>query len=112
MAVCLRDGTLIGDIGLHFLAPFQLELGYSLDPAYQGNGYATEAVRAILVSAFGAWDIHRMTASVDPENMPSVRLLERLGFRKEAHFIASFRVNGEWRDDCIYAMLRAEWLAK
>lgn len=112
LAVCLPDGTLIGDIGLHVLDEWQLELGYTLSPAYQGHGYATEAVASVLREAFAVWGRHRVTASVDPENAASVRLLERLGFRKEAHFRKSFRKDGEWYDDCVYAMLREEWDAR
>lgn len=112
LAICLPDDTLIGDIGLHFLDEDQLEIGYTLAPDAQGRGYATQAVRAIVSEAFAVWGKHRIQASVDPDNVKSIRLLERLGFRKEAHFFASFRANGEWRDDCVYAMLRAEWLAE
>ncbi len=52
---------------------------------------------------------HRVTASVDPNNGSSIRLLEKLGFRKEAHFIKSFYMNDQWYDDCIYSILEEEW---
>ena len=112
LAVCLRDGTLIGDIGLHTLDEYQLELGYTLAPERQGKGYATEAVLAVLGQAFSVWSKHRVTASVDPENHSSIRLLERLGFVPEAHFRKSYRQNGEWVDDCVYALLREDWAAQ
>ena len=112
LAVCLQDGTLIGDVGLHTLDEWQLELGYTLAPEQQGKGYATEAVAAVLRQAFSVWNKHRVTASVDPENRASIRLLERLGFRKEAHFRKSYRINGEWVDDCVYALLREDWAAQ
>ena len=111
LAICLRDGTLIGDVGLHTLDEWQLELGYTLAPEHQGKGYATEAIAAVLRQAFAVWNKHRVTASVDPENRASIRLLERLGFRQEAHFRQSYRMNGEWVDDCVYAMLREDWAA-
>jgi len=111
LAVCLRDGTLIGDVGLHTLDEWQLEIGYTLAPEHQGKGYATEAVAAVLQQAFNGWNKHRVTASVDPENQASIRLLERLGFVPEAHFRKSYRMNGEWYDDCVYALLREDWAA-
>jgi len=110
LAVCLKDGTLIGDVGIHFLdEKFQAEIGYTLAPAYQGQGYAREAVKAVLNYLFMDLKKHRVTASVDPDNTPSVKLLECLGFRKEAHFVKSYRMPDRWADDCIYAMLSEEW---
>ncbi len=110
LAVCLKDGLLIGDIGVHFLADgFQAELGYTLSPHFQGRGYAAEAVRAVMDFLFYSLSKHRITASVDPDNLKSIKLLEKLGFRKEAHFVRSYRMNNEWYDDCIYALLYDEW---
>lgn len=106
LAVCLKEGQMIGDIGIHFLEDdYQIEIGYTLSPEYQGNGYALEAVKAVMNFAFTDLKKHRIIASVDPDNIQSIKLLERIGFRKEAHFIKSFRMNNQWYDDCIYAML-------
>lgn len=110
LAVCLKDGRLIGDIGIHFLEDgFQAEIGYTLSPTYQGKGYAMEAVKAVLDYLFQNLSKHRVTASVDPENTKSAGLLERIGFRKEAHFIKSYRMDDKWLDDCVYAILKDEW---
>jgi len=111
LAICLHDGTLIGDVGVHTLDEWQLELGYTLTPDQQGKGYATEAVSVVLRQAFSVWNKHRITASVDPENQASIRLLERLGFVPEAHFRKSYRMNDDWYDDCVYALLREDWAA-
>lgn len=112
LAVCLKEGQLIGDIGIHFLEDdFQIEIGYTLSPDYQGNGYATEAVKAVINYVFSKLKKHRITASVDPDNIKSIKLLEKIGFRKEAHFIKSFRIDNRWYDDCIYAILADEWKA-
>lgn len=108
LAVCLPDDTMIGDIGIHFLDADQIEIGYTLSPAYQGCGYAREAVRAVVEYAFSVWKKHRIIASVDPENAPSIRLLSAVGFRKEAHFVRSYLADGVWHDDCVYAMLEDE----
>jgi len=61
---------------------------------------------------FGELKKHRISASVDPNNIKSIRLLEQIGFRKEAHFIESLLLNGQWVDDVIYALLAREWETK
>ncbi len=112
LAVCLKEGQMIGDIGIHFIDDYQIEIGYTLSPEYQGSGYAAEAVRAVIDYAFSELKKHRITASVDPDNTKSIKLLERIGFRKEGHFIKSFRMYDRWYDDCIYAILEDEWKSK
>lgn len=109
LAVCLNEGQMIGDVGIHFLDDDQVEIGYTLSPEYQGNGYAQEAVKAVVNYAFINLKKHRITASADPDNIKSIKLLEKIGFRKEAHFIKSFHMNDQWYDDCIYALLEYEW---
>jgi len=110
LAICLKGGSLIGDMGIHFQEDdAQVEIGYTLSPHYQGQGYAREAVKAVLDYLFFTLKKHRVTASVDPHNERSINLLNNLGFRKEAHFKKSFYSNGQWTDDCIYAMLAEEW---
>lgn len=110
LAVCLKEGQMIGDIGIHFMDDdYQIEIGYTLSPEYQGNGYAQEAVKAVIDYSFTELKKHRVTASVDPDNIKSIKLLEKIGFRKEAHFIKSFNLNNQWYDDCIYAILEDEW---
>lgn len=110
LAVCHKEGQMIGDIGLHFLEDnCQVEIGYTLSPQCQGSGYATEAVKGIINYVFAELKKHRVTASVDPDNIKSIRLLERVGMRKEAHFIKSFPMDGKWYDDCVYAVLEKEW---
>lgn len=110
VAICLREnGRMIGDIGMHFLDDEQTEIGYTLSPEYQRKGYAAEAVYAVMGYLFGTLGKHRIIASVDPDNSRSMALLERLGFRKEAHFHESIREGRKWLDDCIYAMLKYEW---
>lgn len=106
-----ESGRIIGDLGIHFLEEEiqQVELGYTLNKNYQGKGYATEALKSAINYLFIEQKKHRITASVDPGNLPSCKLLERLDFRKEAHLIESLCFNGKWVDDVIYAMLAREW---
>ncbi len=103
---------LIGDVGIHFLEDDiqQVELGYTIHREYQRKGYATEALTAVLHYLFSDLKKHRITASIDPENLSSIRLLEKLRFRKEAHFVESLFIKDKWVDDVIYAMLRSEWI--
>jgi aminoglycoside 6'-N-acetyltransferase len=106
-------GELVGDIGylLDQREYSTARIGYSLDPDHQGRGLAGEAVTVFLDWAFAAHRLHRVIASVDPRNTPSTRLLERLGFRREAHHVEAIWFKGEWADDLVYAMLDREWRA-
>jgi aminoglycoside 6'-N-acetyltransferase len=111
-AVALRSsGELIGECGAKTMAPDsqQAELGYTVAPAHQGRGYATEAARALLGYLFGALGKHRVTAYCDPRNAASERVLRRLGMRREGHLVESTWMKGEWTDDLVYALLDWEW---
>ena len=102
-----EDRRFIGDCGLKISeADNRLaQIGYTLAPQYWSHGYAQEAVRALIDYAFSNFPIHRITASVDPRNVASVRVLEKSGFAKEAHFRQSEWFKGAWADDAIYAVL-------
>jgi RimJ/RimL family protein N-acetyltransferase len=105
-----QSQKVIGDIGLHFIdEENQMELGYTIGQNHQQKGYATEALTAILNHLFFDLKKHRITASIDPANLASIRLLEKFGFRKEAHFLESYYQNGKWMDDVVYALLLREW---
>ncbi|MCU0459901.1 MAG: GNAT family N-acetyltransferase [Bacteroidales bacterium] len=108
--VLKKTGMMIGDIGLHFLDVDnrQVELGCTLDRKHHGKGYAHEALTEVISYLFGTLDKHRLIAVIDPENSGSIKLFERLGFRREAHFRKCRFLNGEWVDDLVYALLREE----
>lgn len=110
VAVRLEE-TLIGDLGIHFLAedPRQVEVGYTFAPHAQRRGYATEALTAILDDVFGRLGKHRARASVDPNNVGSLALLSKLGWRQEGHLRQALWFKGRWVDDVIFAILRSEW---
>jgi len=107
----IGDDRLIGDVGLHIPADSgdSYEFGITLAPAFQGQGYAREALRALLGFVFGQLHAHRVHASIDPRNVACAALLRSLGMRQEAHFRESLRLRGEWVDETIYALLAAEW---
>ena len=111
LGVRLREsGELIGDLGVHFLDDAkQVEIGFTLAPAAQGRGLGTEAVVGLLDHLFGSLQKHRVIASVDPRNEPSLRLLRRVGMRQEAYFRRSLLFKGEWADDIVFAVLASEW---
>lgn len=114
-AVALKTtGGLIGDCGLrvNIEEPRQAEIGYGFASEHQGNGYATEAIAAVLDFAFGALGLHRVHAYVICENVRSVDLLERLGMRREAHFLEHYWHHDAWVDEYEYAILEREWLAR
>ncbi|MCD7901631.1 MAG: GNAT family N-acetyltransferase [Bacteroides sp.] len=106
-----NENHLIGDMGIVFTGHerMQAEVGCTLNKDFQGKGYATEALTAMVNYLFVALKKHRVVASIDPRNTSSIRLIERLGFRKEAHFKESYFLRGEWVDDIIYAMLDKDW---
>lgn len=112
LAIRLQESTLlIGDIALRIPAqkPQQAEIGFTLAPSHQGQGYATEAVSALLTYLLVTLQKHRVFASVDPRNQACLSLLRRVGMRQEAHFRQSLWFKGEWTDDVVFGILRAEW---
>ena len=78
-------------------------------PAYQGKGLATEAAEVVLGLGFDRLGLHRMIGRCDALNLPSARVMERLGMRREAHFIQNIWFKGKWGDEYLYAMLQDEW---
>jgi RimJ/RimL family protein N-acetyltransferase len=105
------DGILAGDCALLLLnsAPRIGEIGYTFARAYQGNGLATEAARAVIDYAFDTLGLNRVIATCDCRNLPSQALMERLPMRREGHFIQNIWFKGEWCDEFHYAVLRDEW---
>lgn len=102
------SGLFIGDCGLRIMeADARLaQIGYTIAKANWNRGFATEAVTALVAHAFATLPLHRITASADPRNAASCRVLERSGFTREALFRQSEWFKGEWADDALYAILR------
>lgn len=90
----------------------QGNLGWSMDPEVQGRGLATEALRAGLGICFDHLGLHRVEAGCFTENASSWRLMERVGMRREGHFLreAMHRDLG-WTDTYAYGMLDSDWKA-
>lgn len=104
----------IGSVGVKRLSNTHqdAEVGWVFGARYWGLGYATEAARALLDWSFCNLELHRIIAVCGARNVPSYRLMERLGMRREAHHVKSFFSKGEWTDDLVYAVLREEWLRR
>jgi RimJ/RimL family protein N-acetyltransferase len=107
------DERLIGSLTLFVLdgPPRRAEIGYALASAFHGRGLASEALRLAIGHAFEVLELARIEADVDPRNQASCRLLERLGFRREALLHDRCRRGDEVGDAAIYGLLRADWRA-
>ena len=89
----------------------QGEIGWSIHPDVQGRGYATEAAREMLRLGFEELGLHRIVAECDPRNEASIRVMEKLGMRREAHRLEAMLLKGEWVGSMVYAILASEWRA-
>src|SRR6185369_2605949 len=89
---------LVGEVMLRLTSERhrQGEIGWSLHPDAQGHGYATEAARELLRLGFEDLGLHRIVADADPRNTGSLRIMERLGMRREADYVDAFFLKGEW----------------
>jgi RimJ/RimL family protein N-acetyltransferase len=105
------SGTLVGDLALRVDAhePRVAELGVTLAPAQQGQGYGAEAVRALLGFAFETFGLHRIFAVTDALNLPAAALLARVGMRREGHFVENVFFKGAWGSELLFAVLEREW---
>jgi RimJ/RimL family protein N-acetyltransferase len=112
-AVESETGRIVGEFMLRARSPEdrQGEVGWSVHPGFQGRGLATEGAREMLRVGFEELGLHRIWAGADPRNAASIRVMERLGMRHEAHLVEASWLKGEWVDEVVYAMLDSEWRA-
>ena len=105
------DGVFIGWCGLVKWNPDyrSATMGYCLDDAAWGQGFATEAAGALLQWAFDTLDLNRVQAETDTRNTASSRVLEKLGFVREGTLREDCIVDGEVSDSWVYGLLRREW---
>ena len=102
---------IIGDCAVQVMSEDarQAQIGFTLSRAFQKQGYAVEAVQALLDFLFTEYKLHRVTATCDALNSASARLLERLRMRREGHYIENIWFKGAWGDEFLYAILESEW---
>jgi len=103
-----KDGTKIGTM-FHWPIGNLLEIGCVLIPTERGKGYCTEAVKIVLDYLFLSKNIVRIQAHTDARNMTSQKVLQNVGFKKEGTIRKSVFARGEWKDRCLYSILREEW---
>ena len=119
-----HDGLVIGDLYLHVEDAWaqtevkesargvQAEIGWAFDPAYGHRGLAGEAVAAMFGICFAGLGLRRVVANCFSDNVPSWRLMERVGMRRETHALSeSLHRSGRWLDGYGYALLAEEWQA-
>ena len=115
LAITLRDADLaVGSCGLRRKPgeTGEADIGYEIAPRLWGQGYATEAARAMADFGFRTLGLHRLSSWCIAENAASARVLEKAGFKLEGRLRQSERFKGRWWDTLLYGLLREEWDAK
>jgi RimJ/RimL family protein N-acetyltransferase len=108
------DGALLGRVGMGVRRPEhrEAEIWFVFRRDLWGQGYAGEAVEALLDLGFGRLGMHRIYGDCDPRNLRSARLMEKMGMQREAHLRENWWLKGEWCDSWIYSILEAEWASR
>ena len=103
-------GKMIGYVCYHRLMRecSRAEIGYTLNPDKWGNGLASEAVKRLLEFGFGEMNLHSIEANVNPGNSASIKLLEKIGFKKEAYFRENYLFDGKFYDSAIYCLIKSD----
>ena len=115
LAVVLKEtGRVIGQLNSKIVdqANNTANIGYVINQNYRGQGYCAEAVSRLLDDIFGVQNVRRVIADIDVRNIDSVRVVESLGFRKEATFLENDFLKGEWCSMHLFALLSREWPSK
>jgi ribosomal-protein-alanine N-acetyltransferase len=104
------DSTLIGTIGYWKVTKehYRAEIGYLLSPVFQGQGIMHEALMQVIDYGFNQMKIHSIEANVNPANAPSIKLLEKNGFIREAYHRENYYFNGKFLDSAIYSLLNSK----
>ncbi|MBL8098617.1 MAG: GNAT family N-acetyltransferase [Anaerolineales bacterium] len=115
LAVELKEtGSLIGDVAFCIKDDDirQATIGFTISSAYWNQGFATEALTVLLDYLFEDINLHRIVADCDTENIGSWKTLEKLSFRREAHFVESLLIDGVYTSEYHYGLLQREWRAR
>ena len=105
------DQQLVGHVSLHWsdATAGQGEVRFVINPSYAGQGYANEAISTLLDLAFDHYRIHRIFIRCDGRNHHSIKLLQQIGMRLEAHYREHALFQGEWDEELHFAILDREW---
>ncbi|WP_293945180.1 MULTISPECIES: GNAT family N-acetyltransferase [unclassified Sphingobacterium] len=113
-AICLKDNPnqLIGSCGFHNFSSehFRAEIGYELHPAFWQQGIMTEAVSAMISFGFEGYKLNRIEAFIDPDNLASRKLLEKMNLVSEGILRDYFFEKGRFVDGEIFALLKKNYI--
>lgn len=101
--------TIIGCIHFYNIlhGPYEsCMVGYKFDPDYHHHGYAEESLEKGIEIMFNDVKLNRIEATVMPNNIPSIKLLERLDFEREGLLKKKLCINGKWEDHYLYAKVK------
>ena len=103
---------IIGIIGHYKISPenHRAEIGYMSFPEFNGKGYVSEAIKAVVIYGFEQLNLHSIEAIIDPDNRASERVLRKNGFVKEAHILEKELWEGNYLDTVIYSLLRRNFI--
>ncbi|HTR42637.1 MAG TPA: GNAT family protein [Pseudomonadales bacterium] len=107
-----EDRRIVGSIGLFLIERNLFQsgcTGYMVGQPNARRGYATEALQLILRFAFRTLKLHRVEANIQPDNVPSLALVKRAGFRLEGYSPRFLKIQGKWRDHERWAILAENW---
>ncbi|MFZ0699204.1 MAG: GNAT family protein [Thermoplasmata archaeon] len=106
------SGATVGCVGWYRAHPVleYIDVWYVLgDPAQRGKGLGREAVELLVTELFRTQTVQRIGATCDVENVPSARLLDRIGFRREGTLCSALFHHARWHDVYVYGVTRSEW---
>ena len=105
------SNKMVGYFGFWRIIPehCRAEIGYALNPKYWENGFMTETLKTLIKFGFDKINFHSIEANVNPGNISSIKLLEKIGFKKEAYFKENFLFNGKFLDSIIYSLLEKDF---
>ena len=109
--VVLHKGQLVGQLtvgGITWGSMCSANVGYWIDEAVAGQGIMPTAVALSVEHCFTVLGLHRIEVCIRPENMPSRRVVEKLGFRSEGMRPRYLHIDGDWRDHLVYALAAEE----
>ncbi|MGE6514534.1 GNAT family N-acetyltransferase [Lysinibacillus sphaericus] len=108
--VLIDENILIGHMVFHpYFGEHTYEIGWVFNPKYYNKGYASEAAHALLNYGFKDMQLHRIIATCQPQNIPSYKVMEKIGMRKEGYFKQCIPHGDDWWDEYYYAVLSEEW---
>lgn len=110
--ICNDDGKAIGEMWIYLIENDRMaKVAFRMSPAYQGKGYITEALNAVIEFCFTHTELKRLWTDVDIRNIPSVKVLEKCGFSREGH-IRQGKMVSTYCDYYLYGILKDDFVNK